>query len=83
MQTNYGNAYGVNVRTIAYSSDHALKTSIVPELRIYRVWDKPIGPHPVAMFEVNIFTPGKPRSCSLLDLVNTRQSNLVPSFPGL
>lgn len=28
-----------------------------PELRIYRVWDKPVGPHPVAMFEVNIFTP--------------------------
>ncbi|RMZ06896.1 hypothetical protein D0860_05332 [Hortaea werneckii] len=28
-----------------------------PELRIYRVWDKPIGPHPVAMFEVNLFTP--------------------------
>ena len=29
----------------------------VPELRIYRVWDRPIGPHPVAMFEVNVFTP--------------------------
>ncbi|KAI4667308.1 uncharacterized protein J4E79_001993 [Alternaria viburni] len=29
----------------------------VPELRIYRVWDRPIGPHPLAMFEVNIFTP--------------------------
>ena len=28
-----------------------------PELRIYRLWDKPIGPHPVAMFEVNVFTP--------------------------
>ncbi|KAF2661722.1 hypothetical protein K491DRAFT_687125 [Lophiostoma macrostomum CBS 122681] len=28
-----------------------------PELRIYRVWDRPIGPHPVAMFEVNIYTP--------------------------
>ncbi|PVH96393.1 hypothetical protein DM02DRAFT_123650 [Periconia macrospinosa] len=28
-----------------------------PELRIYRVWDKPIGPHPLAMFEVNVFTP--------------------------
>ncbi|KAF2739377.1 hypothetical protein EJ04DRAFT_484139 [Polyplosphaeria fusca] len=28
-----------------------------PELRIYRVWDKPIGPHPMAMFEVNVFTP--------------------------
>jgi hypothetical protein len=28
-----------------------------PELRIYRVFDKPVGPHPVAMFEVNLFTP--------------------------
>lgn len=28
-----------------------------PELRIYRVWDKAIGPHPLAMFEVNLFTP--------------------------
>ncbi|KAF1357115.1 DOPA-like domain-containing protein [Delphinella strobiligena] len=28
-----------------------------PELRIYTFWDKPIGPHPVAMFEVNLFTP--------------------------
>ncbi|KAI3553258.1 dopa 4,5-dioxygenase [Colletotrichum abscissum] len=30
-----------------------------PELRIYRFWEKPIGPHPVAMFEVNIFTPAQ------------------------
>ncbi|KAF2671072.1 hypothetical protein BT63DRAFT_208026 [Microthyrium microscopicum] len=30
-----------------------------PELRIYRVWDKPVGPHPTAMFEVNIFTPAQ------------------------
>ncbi|MCJ1374379.1 hypothetical protein MMC20_005611 [Loxospora ochrophaea] len=30
-----------------------------PELRIYRVWDRPIGPHPVAMFEVNLFTPSQ------------------------
>ncbi|KAF2477943.1 uncharacterized protein BDR25DRAFT_330555 [Lindgomyces ingoldianus] len=28
-----------------------------PELRIYRVWDRPIGPHPIGMFEVNVFTP--------------------------
>ena len=28
-----------------------------PELRTYRLWDVPIGPHPVAMFEVNVFTP--------------------------
>ncbi|KAK1671478.1 dopa 4,5-dioxygenase [Colletotrichum godetiae] len=30
-----------------------------PELRIYRFWEQPIGPHPVAMFEVNIFTPAQ------------------------
>ncbi|KAF4549039.1 Hypothetical protein D9617_24g017530 [Elsinoe fawcettii] len=30
-----------------------------PELRIYKVWDKPIGPHPIGMFEVNIFTPAQ------------------------
>jgi DOPA 4,5-dioxygenase len=32
---------------------------VVPELRIYRFWDRPIGPHPVAMFEVNLFTPAQ------------------------
>lgn len=31
----------------------------VPELRIYTFWDRPIGPHPVAMFEVNVFTPAQ------------------------
>ncbi|GAB7352265.1 hypothetical protein MBLNU459_g2727t2 [Dothideomycetes sp. NU459] len=30
-----------------------------PELRIYTLWDRPIGPHPVAMFEVNLFTPAQ------------------------
>ncbi|KAI5194605.1 hypothetical protein E4T42_08943 [Aureobasidium subglaciale] len=30
-----------------------------PELRVYRIWDKPIGPHPIAMFEVNLFTPAQ------------------------
>ena len=41
---------------------HELWTRIryeFPELRIYRVWDKPIGPHPVGMFEVNVFTPAQ------------------------
>ncbi|EJD43728.1 hypothetical protein AURDEDRAFT_88571 [Auricularia subglabra TFB-10046 SS5] len=28
-----------------------------PELRIYRFWEKPVGPHPVPMFEVNVFSP--------------------------
>lgn len=31
----------------------------VPELQIYTFWDKPIGPHPVAMFEVNLHTPAE------------------------
>ncbi|KAK7995126.1 DOPA-like domain-containing protein [Apiospora arundinis] len=30
-----------------------------PELRIYTLWDRPLGPHPVAMFEVNLFTPAQ------------------------
>jgi aromatic ring-cleaving dioxygenase len=29
----------------------------VPELRIYRVWEKPVGPHITGMFEVNVFNP--------------------------
>ncbi|KAF5137064.1 putative 21 protein [Metarhizium anisopliae] len=33
--------------------------SQVPELRVYKFWDRPIGPHPVAMFEVNVFTPAQ------------------------
>lgn len=28
-----------------------------PELRIYKFWDRPIGPHSMAMFEVNVFSP--------------------------
>lgn len=31
----------------------------VPELRIYRFWTEPIGPHPAAMFEVNLHTPAQ------------------------
>ncbi|KAK6836424.1 DOPA 4-5-dioxygenase [Apiospora arundinis] len=30
-----------------------------PELRIYTLWDRPLGPPPVAMFEVNLFTPAQ------------------------
>ena len=36
-----------------------MSSVVVPELRVYRFWDRPIGPHPVAMFEVNIFTPAQ------------------------
>ena len=34
-----------------------LTCRVVPELRIYRIWDRPLGPHPIGMFEVNLFTP--------------------------
>ncbi|KAI1846161.1 hypothetical protein JX265_010539 [Neoarthrinium moseri] len=30
-----------------------------PELQIYSFWDKPVGPHPVAMFEVNLHSPAQ------------------------
>ncbi|KAM3482623.1 hypothetical protein NHJ13051_007317 [Beauveria bassiana] len=30
-----------------------------PELRIYTFWDRPVGPHPTAMFEVSVFTPAQ------------------------
>ncbi|KAI5286246.1 hypothetical protein KEM54_006935, partial [Ascosphaera aggregata] len=29
----------------------------VPELMIYTFWEQPVGPHPIAMFEVCITTP--------------------------
>ncbi|KAJ3014848.1 UNVERIFIED_CONTAM: hypothetical protein HDU68_000102 [Siphonaria sp. JEL0065] len=28
-----------------------------PTLKIFRLWDKPIGPHTLPMFEVDVFTP--------------------------
>jgi len=31
----------------------------VPELRIYTIFEKPVGPHPIGMFEVNLFTPAQ------------------------
>ncbi|GAA6006506.1 hypothetical protein JCM11491_004987 [Sporobolomyces phaffii] len=30
-----------------------------PELRVYKFWEQPIGPHPEPMFEVNTFTPSQ------------------------
>ncbi|GAA6001201.1 hypothetical protein JCM10207_007460 [Rhodosporidiobolus poonsookiae] len=30
-----------------------------PELRVYKFWEQPVGPHPVPMFEVNTFTPAQ------------------------
>ena len=44
-----------------------------PELRTYRLWDKPVGPHPVAMFEVNVFTPEACRTFALADGTDSSQ----------
>ena len=43
----------------AYSSFWSTHMNLraVPEFRIYKFWEAPVGPHPVAMFEVNVFTP--------------------------
>lgn len=30
-----------------------------PELRIYQLFEHPVGPHPAGMFEVNLFTPNQ------------------------
>lgn len=29
------------------------------ELLMFKIWNEPIGPHPVPMFEVDIFTPAQ------------------------
>lgn len=58
----YGNAFAASVR-----QDLDLRRPLaklihkypVPELRIYTFFDRPVGPHPIAMFEVNIFTPAQ------------------------
>jgi aromatic ring-cleaving dioxygenase len=42
--------------SVLYISTNSL---VVPELRIYRFWDRPLGPHPLASFEVNLFTPAQ------------------------
>lgn len=33
-----------------------------PELRVYKFWETPVGPHPVAMFEVNTYALSEGRS---------------------
>lgn len=38
----------------------ALRAEIVekfPELKVYKFWEQPIGPHPTGMFEVDLKTP--------------------------
>lgn len=51
--------YVLDVKTFLPSHPDLLTGNAVPELRIYKFWDRPIGPHPVAMFEVNLFTPAQ------------------------
>jgi len=58
---NSGSASAANVRAdpILHLYLCTYLPHTVPELRIYRFWEEPIGPHPVAMFEVNLFTPAQ------------------------
>lgn len=45
---------------VQYSKDLWARIRLeFPELRIYRRWDQPIGPHPVGMFEVNLSSPAE------------------------
>ncbi|KAJ3342419.1 hypothetical protein HDU83_006092 [Entophlyctis luteolus] len=30
-----------------------------PGVKVYRLWDKPIGPHTLPMFEVDVFSPAE------------------------
>lgn len=55
---HYGNACAVNVSRVLAVQFFPLTTQ-VPELRIYQLFDQPIGPHPIAMFEVNLFSPAQ------------------------
>lgn len=73
MRPNYGSEYDENVRlsNLSYPLHHidivrhpqmiliSNTLPTVPELRVYTLWDKPIGPHPIGMFEVNLFTPAQ------------------------
>jgi aromatic ring-cleaving dioxygenase len=62
LRGNCGRGSGENVRPshfpvrVKVSQAHGIT---VPELRIYRFWEEPVGPHPIAMFEVNLFTPAQ------------------------
>ncbi|MCO5570138.1 hypothetical protein L7F22_023855 [Adiantum nelumboides] len=33
--------------------------TLFPQLNVYKLWDRPIGPHPVGMFEVDLKTPAQ------------------------
>ncbi len=64
MHANSGNASGENVSDLFCKHLDRLQPPRlthcqVPELKTYRLWDRPIGPHPIAMFEVNVFTPAQ------------------------
>lgn len=60
MRRPSGNESDVNASdALSACSNPVTDPVIVPELRIYRFFDRPVGPHPVAMFEVNLFTPAQ------------------------
>lgn len=60
-----GSVSGENVSTattllcVKSSGIYGVLNQQVPELRIYTFFDRPVGPHPIAMFEVNLFTPAQ------------------------
>jgi aromatic ring-cleaving dioxygenase len=58
-QTKFAQELWQRVRLECEFSRVSWLISLVPELRIYKLWDRPIGPHPLAMFEVNLFTPAQ------------------------
>ena len=52
------NQKGISRTEVSFRTDIAWFVAYL-SFRIYRVWDRPVGPHLVAMFEVNIFTPAQ------------------------
>jgi aromatic ring-cleaving dioxygenase len=52
----YYNAYSASQLQFAQELHSRIRYEF-PELRIYKLSGKPIGPHTMAMFEVNLFTP--------------------------
>ncbi len=55
---NCGNGCDASV-SVPKRCENLRLTAKVPELRIYQLFQRPIGPHPIGMFEVNLFTPAQ------------------------
>lgn len=60
MPTSCTSASDENVSAVpGHHGTKLTHTHAVPELRIYSCFDKPVGPHSCAMFEVNLSTPAQ------------------------